>query len=89
MAKTYIPILSYKNKKLNVLSHMGAYVAFIGLIVLGFTAVFAEVIPANIVKICMTAGIIAFLGGTVLIGIIWIVSKILARKAKKAERQDR
>ena len=84
MAKTYIPILSYKNKTLNALSHAASYIALVGLVVLGFTSVFAKVMQANIYETCMYIGLIAFLGGIAGIGIIWIIAKIKSGKAEKA-----
>ena len=84
MAKTYIPILSYRNKVLNGFSHAGSYIAFISLIILGFANVFASAIPENIVTIGTYAGLIGFLGGMACVGIVWVIAKIMTKKARKA-----
>ena len=83
MAKTYIPILSYKNKALNTLSHAGSYIAWNGLIVFALVNIFGALLGAQAVGIVLPVSIIAVLGGLACIVAAWIINRIMTRGAGK------
>ena len=83
MAKTYIPILSYRNKTMNIISHAGSYIAAIGLVAVGFANVFAQLLSEKAVEICTAVGLVGFLGGMACVGAVRVIGKIMDRKAKK------
>ena len=80
MAKTYVPLISHKDKLANIVSHIGTYAVVIGFAVAGLTSAYAKAIPAHAAGILMSVGIVVGLAGFVAIGAGWVIAKIRSKK---------
>ena len=83
MAKTYVPLISYKDKLANVVSHIGTYAVVIGFAVAGLTSAYAKAIPEHVASILMSVGIVVGLVGFVGMGAGWVIAKIRARSKQQ------